>query len=464
MLTRSITRRRLLRNGSIIIAGVVLFAACGAPPAPTAAPAKPAEPAKPAASAPAQATPVPAAKPAGSAAKTTLTIWDNNDGWKKTPAFWQELTTEKFPGGNLDLNVVKIPYADYEAKYLAAFTAGSGAPDIFSAKVANYVGAIDVGEAFPKEMSAKFEKEVLKPISQFYKVKDQWYGYPLSADLGMMLLYNTDHYQEVGLDPTKPPATVAELREHAIKLTKKNDKGEIVRPGHTIRATSAPVGIADKWLPYLHAFGGRIYSEDSTKATGVLNGPDAIRALEYVTNLIQVDKAANPQLGTPEDQFAGAMASMIYRESWFVGAMKERGPNVKFEVTLLPKEKAYPGVSLFFSWSLMVYKKSPVKDMAFKWIDFTAIKEHDLNLAKLENYLPVLTENYKDPYVAERRDIKVINQILAAPPGPYYDHPRINQIADRVGRAVEESTLGKKKPAEALDAAASDIDKIMARG
>ena len=52
---------------------------------------------------------------------------------------------------------------------------------------------------------------------------------------------------------------------------------------------------------------------------------------------------------------------------------------------------------------------------------------------------------------------------MAAPPGPYYNHPRINQVADRIGRAVEESTLGKRQPKEALDAAAADVDKTMAR-
>ena len=54
---------------------------------------------------------------------------------------------------------------------------------------------------------------------------------PLSADLGMMLIYNTDHFTEVGLDPAKPPTTMAELREAAIKLTKKDASGEITRPG-----------------------------------------------------------------------------------------------------------------------------------------------------------------------------------------------------------------------------------------
>ncbi len=459
MIQSIISRRALLRAGSLTAIGIALFTACGAPTAPTAVPSKPAAPAD--ASKPAGQTAAPeAAKPPGNAPKTKVSFWYASTDWKKTPGYWTEQTTQKNPSTDLDLVLVA---SDAETKLLAAFTAGSGTPDIFHGKVAAYAGALDVAEKYPAEMNAKFEKDVLKGISQFYKANGAWYGYPLSADLGMMLLYNTDHYKEVGLDPTKPPATMTDLREYAIKLAKKNDKGEVTRPGHTIRATNAPIGIADKWLPYLHAFGGRVYAEDGSKASGIVNSAEAVKSLEFVTNLILTDKAANPQLGGPEDQFAGGVASMIFRESWFVGAMKERGPNVKFDVTLLPRDKSYPGVSLFFSHAIMVYKKSAVKDAAFKWLDFISVKEHDLALAKLENYLPVLTENYKDSYISERQDAKIINQILTAPPGPYYDHPRVNEIADRLGRGIEESTLGKRKPKEALDAAAVDIDKIMAR-
>jgi ABC-type glycerol-3-phosphate transport system substrate-binding protein len=168
-------------------------------------------------------------------------------------------------------------------------------------------------------------------------------------------------------------------------------------------------------------------------------------------------------LGNPEDQFAGGIASMIFRESWFVGAMKDRGPNVKFDTVILPKQKAYPGISLLFNWSLIAYKKSPAKDMAMKWLDFINVKEHDLAVAKAEKYLPILTESFTDPYIADRKDVKIIQQIMAAPPGPYYDHPRINQVADRIGRAIEEATLGKRKPKEALDAAAADVDRVMSR-
>ena len=95
-------------------------------------------------------------------------------------------------------------------------------------------------EPLPGELGTRFEKDVLKAISQFHKYKGNWMGMPISADLGMMLIYNTDHYTEVGLDPTKPPTTMTELRTAAIKLAQKDSSGQVTRGGHTIRATMAP--------------------------------------------------------------------------------------------------------------------------------------------------------------------------------------------------------------------------------
>jgi hypothetical protein len=85
-----------------------------------------------------------------------------------------EQTAQKLPGGNLTINPVQIPYDDFEAKYLAAFSAASGPPDLFIGQVANYAGALDVAEPLPKELADRSEKDVLKAISQFHRNGFLW--------------------------------------------------------------------------------------------------------------------------------------------------------------------------------------------------------------------------------------------------------------------------------------------------
>jgi len=96
---------------------------------------------------------------------------------------------------------VSIPYADYEAKYTPPLRRRKDAPDLFVAKVAQFAGSVAVGDAAPDDLNATLEANVVKPIANFYKIGDRWHGVPLSADLGMMLYYNTDDFQQAGLDP-----------------------------------------------------------------------------------------------------------------------------------------------------------------------------------------------------------------------------------------------------------------------
>lgn len=407
-------------------------------------------------------------QPAGTpAAEATgdgkILFWNNNDQWKKTNDFYtQQFEAFKQANPKTSFQAVSIPYADYEAKYLAAFAARRNAPELFVAKVAHFAGSVAVGDPAPDDLNDVLEKNVVKAISNLYKIENRYYGVPLSADLGMMLYYNVDHFNEAGLDPSKPPQTMTEMAEYAKKLVK-TEGGDVKRSGFALRYSGAPIGISDKFLPFLHAFGGRAYSEDGKTATGFVNSAESVAALQYVTDMTQKDKTASLALGLPEEQFGRGQAAMIFRESWLVGWLRDNAPNIKYEVAPLPSEKQYPGVSLFFSWAVMVNKFSPNKDLAWEFLKHLSKPETDLALAKLEGYLPVWESNFNDPYVSERKDYKAIQKILSSPPGPYYDHPRINEIATRLGQAVEQGLRGTNSPKDALDGAAKDIDAILAK-
>ncbi|MHB1006792.1 MAG: extracellular solute-binding protein [Chloroflexota bacterium] len=412
---------------------------------------------------PAQQTPT--AKPAGeSAGDGKVLFWNNNDQWKKTNDFYtQQFESFKQGKPNASFQAVSIPYADYEAKYLAAFAARKNAPELFVAKVAHFAGSVAVGDPAPDDLNTLLEQNVVKTISSLYKIENRFYGVPLSADLGMMLYYNADHFAEAGLDPTKPPQTMTELAQYAKKMVKM-EGGDVKRSGFALRYSGAPTGIADKFLPFLHAFGGRAYAPDGKKASGFLNSPESIAALQFVSDMTQKDKTASLALGLPEEQFGRGQAAMIFRESWLVGWMRDNAPAIKYEVAPLPSEKQYPGVSLFFSWAVMVNKFSPNKDLAWQFLKNVSKAETDLALAKVEGYLPVWESNFKNPYVSDRKDYKAIQKIISSPPGPYYDNARINEISTRLGQAVEQGLRGTKSPKDALDAAAKDIDAILAKG
>jgi ABC-type glycerol-3-phosphate transport system substrate-binding protein len=388
------------------------------------------------------------------AQKRTLTIWSPQDQWKKSLDYYEKNLPEfakKHP--DVEVKYVHIPYEGHDAKYLTAFAGKSGAPDIYMGKVAYYAGAIGVADPAPADLQAAWNRDLIDVTQDFFKVKGQWYGYPVSSDLGMMLYYNVDQFKEAGLDPNHPPRTFAEMLEYAKKLVKRDATGKIVRNGLAVRYDGAPIGLADKALPFIHAFGGRLYAEDGKSADGTFNGKAAVAGLDYMFDLVHKSKVASLELGKPVDTFAAGKSAMIFREGWLEGWMITHAPNINYKIAALPEGPAgYPGLSLLFGWSWMVFNGGPNKDIAWDWMRAQATDKVDLDLAKLEGYLPVRKHNFNDPFVSKRKDYAANQVILGHPRGPYYDHPFINEIGTQAGEAVQATLFGTEAQKSADDA------------
>jgi multiple sugar transport system substrate-binding protein len=406
----------------------------------------------------------PAAPAAGTNQPVKLTVWEYQDQWQKSLDYHRtHLDDFKKKHPNVEIEFVHIPYADYEAKYLTAFAGRTNAPDIFMGKVAYYAGSVGVAEEYPEDIQKILSDNVVDVISPFYKIDGKWYGVPVSADFGMMLYYNKDMFVEAGLDPNKPPRTMDELREYAQKLTKYDAAGKITQSGFSVRYDGAPTGIADKALPFIHAFGGRIYSEDGKTATGYVDGAGTVAGLQFFQDLVLKDKVASLELGKPEEQFGAGKAAMIFREAWLVGWLKDNAPTINYGVIQMPDGPAgYPGLSLFFSHSYMVNKFGPHKDIAMDWVRSYLTPERDWDLSVLEGYQPVFESNLAKPEITGRLDWPATEHIIKSPTGPYYDNKYINEISTAVGRAVQALFQGAN-PQEALTTAAGDINKLLAK-
>ena len=398
------------------------------------------------------------------AEQKTITVWSCHDQWKESLEYHaKHLENFKQKHPDVEVKFVHIPYEGHDAKYLTAFAGSKGGPDIFNGKPAYYGGSIGVADDVPDDLKKLWDEKLVQVTAPFFKIKDEWIAYPTSSDLGMMVYYNVDHFKEVGLDPNKPPKTFDELLEYAKKLTKYDASGKIIRNGLALRYTGAPIGLADKALPFIHAFGGRMYSPDETKAKGYLNSDQTKAALRYMHDLVYKNKVSSLELGKPVETFAANKSSIIFRESWLVGWLEDNAPQINYKIAPLPDGPAgYPRLSLLFSWAWMVNSKSPNKDIAWDWVRSVSNVKTDIDLAKLEGYLPVWKEAFSDPFVANRPDYEAMKVILSHPAGPYYGHPNINEISTKVGEAVQAVLYGED-PDKALDKYAKSVDRLMRR-
>lgn len=397
-------------------------------------------------------------------AQKTITVWTPQESWKQSLTYYTDHMDEfKKKHPDVEVKFVLIPYEGHDAKFLTAFAGVKAAPDIFMGKPAYYGGSIGVADPAPDDLQQLWSEKLVEVTAPFFKVDGEWIAYPVSSDLGMMIYYNADHYREVGLDPDKPPKTFDELLEHAKKLAQRDADGKITRNGLALRYSGAPIGLADKALPFIHAYGGRMYGPDGDKATGYLDSDQTKAALRYMHDLIYKHKVSSLDLGKPVETFAAGKSSIIFREGWLVGWMKGNAPDLDYRVAALPEGPAgYPRLSLLFSWAWMVFNKGPNQDIAWDWIRSVSNVEDDLALAKLEGYQPVWKEAFEDPFVSERPDYEAVKVILGNPAGPSYDHPNINEIATKAGEAVQAVLFGED-PDEVLDRYAKSTDRLMRR-
>lgn len=403
-------------------------------------------------------------QPADDGGPQTLTVWYPQEQWQKSAEYFEqnvEALQATHPDATVDF--VLIPYAEYEARYQAALSGGGDdAPDIFVGPVPYYVH-LGVAAQAPPDLQEQWSATVVESIAAAFQVDGSWYGYPDSADLGMELYYNTAMFEEAGLDPDAPPSTFQELAEYADQLAVVED-GQLTRNGFSVRYDGSPTGIADKALPFIHAFGGRLYAEDQSTSDGYLNGPGAVAGLTFLQELVQgPDAVASLTLGNPDNTFAQGLSAMTFREAWYAGYLDENAPDVEYAVAPYPTgPQGYPQVSLLFNWAYIVNAKGEQQELAWDWLR-TFDAETDLAVAELEGYLPVLQDNYDDPYVADRVDYEAVQMQLAEGSGPQYTAPLSVQINTRIGEAVEQILQGADVQST-LDDAVADVDDLLAQG
>jgi multiple sugar transport system substrate-binding protein len=409
------------------------------------------------------------APPAEPAGPVTLTTWNYliPENYPQIEPIYEAFDQE-FMAAHPDVTLehVAVPYEGSDAKYAAAFAGRSGAPDIFIGKVPYLAGGLGVADPAPDDVAECWDANAVDVIKPYLQYEGQYYGFPLETDLGMMLYWNKGLFREAGLDPEVPPTNMDELLEYAQKLTKTDAAGNVTQIGFAVRYSGNPRGVADKWLPFLHAWGGELYAPDESTSEGYLNSPEAIESLQFYGDLVNTYKVASVSLGRPDDVFPKGQAAMFFREAWFVGIMRDTAPDIEYGVAPLPEKSANPGFSLLFQDAYMVYKFSPNKDLAWEWVKgVTCNPDISIEQAKATGTLPTFKEFFEtDPYLTERPDYQAELEILNNPTSPYYGAPYINEISFRVGQAIQEVMFNEKTAEQALNDAVGDVDTILAKG
>ncbi len=272
------------------------------------------------------------AMPALAQARTEITYWQYAFPAKETTVNALIPEFEK-QNPNIRVKHETFPYANFSTKVASAVPAGTG-PDVVNLFFGWLPQYLKGGYLQPLPESvfpaAAIEAEFF-PLVGAAKSEGKYYALP-TAVRSLALFYNKELFRKAGLDPAKPPATLAEFREMAIKLTQRDAAGNITVAG----AAMQPSGQGVNWLRdvLVRQFGGEPYSTDGRKVA--YDSPAGAAAMGWYLDLIRKDKVGFPGFMTDDvTAFRAHRAAMNIDGSFRLAALNGQA-DLDYGVAELP--------------------------------------------------------------------------------------------------------------------------------
>jgi multiple sugar transport system substrate-binding protein len=126
-----------------------------------------------------------------------------------------------------------------------------------------------------EDVSTKTVEAMVPAVTHEGKV----FGYPLIAD-ARAVAFRKSAFIEAGLDPEKPPASMAELKAAAEKLTQRDASGAITRPGFDFWAASG--AYRQVFTTFLASTGTPLYQDGKPN----FNNAEGVETLEWLTSMV----------------------------------------------------------------------------------------------------------------------------------------------------------------------------------
>ena len=317
-------------------------------------------------------------------------------------------------------------------------------------------------------------------VVEYYTVDGKLQGMPFNIS-NPILFYNKVHFREVGLDPEKPPQTLAELKEYCQKLTIRNESGTPTR-----RCIALAI---DPWyIEQLLAVGGALYvnngnGRDGRATEAVFNGPRGKEIFQWWGDLMKSGDAQNVGRNPTGDAHFLAVgtgqASMTFGTSAalrsIVDVLEAPGSiqlaDVELGTAPLPGFADATGGNLVGGAALWILNQRPEEEQeaAWKYVKYLVEPEQQAEWYSGTGYFPMRVSAYDLP-AAKEVEAKyphfrvAVDQFLKAPSNRATQGALLGNFVDVrviVQRAAEEMILRSKDPGQTLDNAAKEVTEAI---
>jgi len=275
-------------------------------------------------------------------AKVHVTYWEK---WTGAEAEAIQTVVDAFNRSQDRIEVECLTVSNADRKTLVA-TAGGDPPDVAGLYVYNVYSFADNAALLPLDDFMRQDGgSVDAYMDRYYPVYAQMGTYRghvwavPSAPVTVALHWNKGLFREAGLDPERPPRTVAELDDFARKLTKRDPRtGAIVQLGFLPQEPT--------WWHWAYPlwFGGKLW--DGAHVTAAL--PENVASMEWVASYthtnglgaIQAFASGFGKFSSPQSSFFAGKVAMVLQGVWLDHFIRQFAPGLDYGVAGWPQTPA----------------------------------------------------------------------------------------------------------------------------
>jgi multiple sugar transport system substrate-binding protein len=269
------------------------------------------------------------------------------------------------------------------------------------------------------------------------------------------LFYNRELFRRAGLDPDRPPQTWDELLEAARRIDALGD--DIGGFGMNLGERYV---LYKKFMAFAWGNGGGILDGDGKV---IINNDATVEALEYYLRLSEY--SLKEKQDVLDHHFKTGKLGLQISGAWNLQNYRQDAPQLDYGVALVPRPAPDKGTHASFAGAemLVVFASSRHRDLATELACFLQAypQARELSLAT-RSVFPASVRAMEDTTFTRDPRVRVfVEQSLTSQTAPA--HPGWIDMEDVINRAIEEALYGRRAPRWSLDAAAGQIQDIVAR-
>lgn len=269
------------------------------------------------------------------------------------------------------------------------------------------------------------------------------------------LFYNAALFERAGLDPEHPPLTWAELLEAARRIDALSEDTS----GFGLNLGERYI-LYKKFMAFAWGNGGGILDD---KGNVVFASEANVEALEFYKQLAQYSLREKQEV--LDHAFKNGRLGMQISGAWNLRNYALEAPDLDYRVALVPKPSRSRGEHASFAGAemLVIFAKSKRKQDALALARFLMEypQAKQVSLAA-KSVFPASKAVLTDPAFIDDPRVRVfVEQSLTSQTAP--PHPGWIDMEDAINRSIEEVLYGRAEPRAALEAAAKEIEDVVAR-